>query len=70
LLKHKLVFPAYDACLKCSHIFNILDARGALGVAERTGYIGRVRRLAGGCARLFLESREERGFPLLRTGAP
>jgi len=69
LAKEGLVYPSYDACLKCSHIFNILDARGALGVAERTGYIGRVRRLAGGCARLFLASREEKGFPLLR-GAP
>jgi glycyl-tRNA synthetase alpha chain len=67
LAKQGLVYPAYDACLKCSHTFNILDARGALGVAERTGYIQRVRRLAGACARQFLASREERGFPLRRT---
>jgi len=64
LIEQGAVLPGYDACLKCSHIFNILDARGALGVAERTGYIRRVRRLAGGCARAWLETREELGFPL------
>jgi len=69
LAKEGLIQPAYDACLKCSHLFNILDARGALGVAERTGYIGRVRRLAATCARLFLASREEQGFPLARAAA-
>src|SRR5262249_22165875 len=69
LVKAGAVFPAYDSCLKCSHVFNILDARGALGVAERTGYIQRVRRLAGACARSFLASREELGFPLRRTAA-
>jgi glycyl-tRNA synthetase alpha chain len=66
LIKAALIMPAYDACLKCSHVFNILDARGALGVADRTGYIQRVRRLASACARRFLESREEQGFPLAR----
>ncbi len=69
LLKAKLVLPAYDACLKCSHIFNILDARGVLGVADRTTFITRVRKLASACARQYLASREEQGFPLLR-GAP
>ena len=67
LLEEKAVFPAYDACLKCSHTFNILDARGALGVTDRTTYIQRVRRLASGCARQFLQSREDQGFPLLRN---
>ncbi len=65
LLKEGAIGPAYDACLKCSHTFNILDARGAIGVAERTGYIRRVRRLAGGCARAWLAAREEQGFPLM-----
>ncbi|MGH9870607.1 MAG: glycine--tRNA ligase subunit alpha [Candidatus Polarisedimenticolia bacterium] len=65
LLEHGAVAPAYDACLKCSHLFNLLDARGALGVAERTAWIGRVRRLAAGCAKAFLAARAEQGFPLL-----
>ena len=69
LLKNEVIGPAYDACLKCSHTFNILDARGALGVAERTGYIRRVRRLAGGCAKGWLAMRERAGFPLLAPGA-
>ncbi len=67
LLQAEAVLPAYDACLKCSHQFNVLDARGALGVAERTAYIGRVRRLAGACARLWVASRERQGHPLLRA---
>ena len=66
LIQAKAVGPAYDACLKCSHLFNILDARGALGVAERTGYIRRVRKLAAACARSYLATREEQGFPLLQ----
>jgi glycyl-tRNA synthetase alpha chain len=66
LVKEGAVIPAYDACLKCSHLFNLLDARGALGVAERTAYIGRVRRLAGACARAWVAAREEGGFPLQR----
>jgi len=55
LLGRHLVLPAYDYCLKCSHTFNLLDARRAIGVDERTGYIGRVRALAHGCAREYLE---------------
>jgi glycyl-tRNA synthetase alpha chain len=65
LLGRKLVLPAYDYCLKCSHAFNMLDARGAISVTERTSYIGRVRNLARMCAEGFLRSREEMGFPLL-----
>ncbi len=55
LVKEKLVLPAYDYCLKCSHTFNLLDARGAISVAERTAYIGRVRRLAKNVAREYAE---------------
>lgn len=58
--------PAYDYVLKCSHIFNLLDARGAISVTERTGYIGRVRRLARLSAQVYLGEREKLGFPLLR----
>ena len=61
-----LVLPAYDYCLKCSHIFNILDARGAISVAERTKYIERIRNLARAVARNYLAQREEMGFPLLK----
>ena len=62
-----LVIPAYDYCLRCSHVFNILDARGAIGVTERQAYILRVRELAKRCADAFLEHRQSLGFPLLAT---
>ena len=61
-----LVMPAYDYCLKCSHTFNTLEARGVISVAERTRYIGRVRKLARLCAEAYLAQREEMGFPLLK----
>ena len=61
-----LVLPAYDYCLKCSHTFNLLNARGAISVAERASLIGRVRTLARLCAEGFLKQREEMGFPLLK----
>ncbi|MBR4742061.1 MAG: glycine--tRNA ligase subunit alpha [Desulfovibrio sp.] len=61
-----LPFPAYDYCLKCSHTFNLLDARGAISITERTGYIGRVRNLAQGVAKLYVEQRQEQGYPLLK----
>ncbi len=67
LLEKGLVLPAYDYCLKCSHTFNLLDARGAISVAERTRYIGRVRNLARRCAEGYLRLREEMGFPLLSS---
>ena len=54
LLDKNLSLPAYDQCLKASHIFNLLDARGVIGVAERTGYISRIRELAKGCGALWL----------------
>ncbi|MGQ9705909.1 MAG: glycine--tRNA ligase subunit alpha [bacterium] len=56
LFKEGLYIPGYDFVLKCSHIFNILDARGVIGVTERQAYIGRVRRLARQASRLYLES--------------
>ena len=65
LLDQELVLPAYDYCIKSSHLFNLLDARGAISVAERTGYIGRVRALARACAAAYIERRESMGFPLL-----
>lgn len=65
LVDKGLVLPGYDHCLKCSHTFNLLDARGALSVAERTRYILRVRKLARACAQAYLKQRESMGFPLL-----
>jgi len=62
-----LVLPAYDYVLKCSHTFNLLDARGAISVTERTGYIARVRALARLCAQAYVEQRERLGFPLLKN---
>jgi len=67
LLEKNLPLPAYDYTLKCSHTFNLLDARGAISVAERTRFIARVRALAKGCATEYLKMREELGFPLLKT---
>ncbi len=66
LLADGLVYPGYDAVVKCSHLFNLLEARGAISVTERTGYIKRVRDLARLAATTYLESREALGFPLLR----
>jgi len=66
LIEKGLVLPAYDYCLKCSHTFNILDARGAISVTERTHFIGRVRNLARRVAEAYLKQREEMGFPLLK----
>jgi glycyl-tRNA synthetase alpha chain len=69
LLKSGLVLPGYDALCKCSHFFNLLEARGAISVTERTGYIARVRRLARMAAKAYVEKREAMGFPLLKGGA-
>jgi glycyl-tRNA synthetase alpha chain len=69
ILDHKgtdLVLPAYDFVLKCSHAFNMLDARGAISVTERVGYITRVRNIARRCAEQYLKIREEMGFPMLQ----
>lgn len=65
VLEKTLVQPAFDYTLKCSHTFNLLDARGALSVTERTHYIQRVRELARQCAVSWNRQREELGFPLL-----
>ena len=64
-LEEPLVLPAFDFTLKCSHVFNTLDARGAISVTERVGVIKRVRDLAVGCARAYYDSRKRLGYPLL-----
>ncbi len=66
IVESGLPLPAYDYCLKCSHTFNLLDARNAISVTERTGYIGRVRNLAKLCAESYLAMRESMGFPRLK----
>ena len=69
LLELQLVSPGYDAVIKCSHVFNLLDARGAISVSERVGYIGRVRKLARRAAAAYVKLREELGYPLLKDPA-
>jgi len=66
LLGLGLVLPGYDYVIKCSHLFNLLEARGAISVTERVGTIARVRKLARRAASAFLKQREEMGYPLLR----
>ncbi|TKI56207.1 glycine--tRNA ligase subunit alpha [Brevibacillus antibioticus] len=68
LMAERLVYPAYDYVLKCSHTFNLLDARGAISVTERTGYIARVRNLSREVAQTYYKERERLGFPLLQKG--
>ncbi len=68
LIKKNLVLPAYDFVLKCSHLFNLLDARGALSVRERARFIGRVRTLSREVAQKYIEERKKKGFPLLKSG--
>lgn len=67
LIGKDLVLPAYDYCLKCSHIFNLLDARKAISVAERTRYIGRIRNIVRNVAESYVSQREKMGFPLLKS---
>jgi len=62
-----LVFPAYDFVLKCSHAFNLLDARSAISVTERASYIGRVRNMSKLCAAAYVAQREKLGYPLLKS---
>ncbi len=64
-----LVMPAYDHCMKASHLFNLIDARGAISVTERQRYIARVRRLASFCAKAYLEQRKRLRFPLVKGEA-
>ena len=65
LIEAKLALPAYEMVMKCSHTFNLLDARGAISVTERAAYIGRVRELARSIAQSYYEARERLGFPLV-----
>ncbi len=67
LIGKDLVLPAYDYCLKCSHVFNLLDARKAISVAERTRYIGRIRNIVRNVAESYVSQREKMGFPLLKS---
>jgi glycyl-tRNA synthetase alpha chain len=69
VLARSCIIPAYELVLKCSHAFNVLDARGALSVRERAAYIGRVRGLARQVARAYLSQREALGYPLLKQEA-
>ena len=66
LIKGGLVHPAYDYILKCSHTFNLLDARGAVSVTERAGYLARIRNMAKAIAKVFVEERKKLGFPLIK----
>lgn len=66
LVAKDLVFPAYDFVLKCSHTFNLLDARNAISVTERASYIGRVRNMSKLCAAAYIDQREKLGHPLLK----
>ena len=66
LVEKGLILPAYDYCLKCSHTFNLLDARKAISVAERTRYIGRIRNIARLVAMQYTEQRKDMGYPLLK----
>jgi glycyl-tRNA synthetase alpha chain len=68
-LERGMSLPAYDHVIKCSHVFNLLDARGAISASERAGFIQKVRDLARKCGRAYLTTREELGFPLLRRAA-
>lgn len=65
-MNHGIVLPAYDWVLKCSHTFNLLDARGVISKDERVNYINRVRTLASRVAKLYVEQREKLGFPLIK----
>jgi len=65
LMEAQLALPAYEQVLKAAHAFNLLDARGAISVTERAGYIGRIRNLAKAVALSYFDSRERLGFPML-----
>jgi glycyl-tRNA synthetase alpha chain len=70
LIEAGLALPGYEMVLKCSHTFNLLDARGAISVTERAAYIGRVRALARLVAQAYYESREKLGFPMMKSQMP
>jgi glycyl-tRNA synthetase alpha chain len=65
LITAALALPAYEMVMKCSHTFNLLDARGAISVTERAAYIGRVRALSRAVAQAYHDARERLGFPML-----
>jgi glycyl-tRNA synthetase alpha chain len=67
LMEAQCVLPGYEMVMKCSHAFNLLDARGAISVTERAAYIGRVRNLARAVAQAYYESREKLGFPMVKA---
>lgn len=69
LIADGLVHPAYDYVLKCSHTFNLLDARGVVSVTERAGYLSRIRNLARAIAKAFVAERKKLGFPLIKDEA-
>jgi glycyl-tRNA synthetase alpha chain len=69
IVEKGLVYPAFDLALKCSHVFNLLDARGSISVSERASYINRVRALSRRCCLGYLKQREEAGYPLLKSAA-
>jgi glycyl-tRNA synthetase alpha chain len=66
LIKAQCVLPAYEMVIRCSHAFNLLDARGAISVTERAAFIARVRALARAVAQAYYESREKLGFPMIK----
>lgn len=66
-MEAKIVLPAYDYVLKCSHTFNLLDAAGVIGKDERMNFITRIRKLASAVAKLYVEQRRDLGFPLLKN---
>ena len=68
-IDENLVHPAYDYILKCSHTFNLLDARGAVSVTERAGYLSRIRNMAKSVAKIFVAERKRLGYPLLDRDA-
>ncbi len=68
LINHTLALPAYEMIMKCSHTFNLLDARGAISITERAAYIARIRNLARAIASSYYQSREVLGFPMLKAG--
>ena len=66
LMEKGLVHPAYDCVLKCSHAFNLMDARGIISATDRAGFLGRIRKMARKIAKTFVAEREALGFPLLK----
>lgn len=70
LIDNNLALPAYEMIMRCSHTFNLLDARGAISVTERAAYITRIRNLARAIANSYYQSREALGFPMLKVGGP